>query len=154
MFNLISQVSPIEYGHVLLIPKILERFPQRIGSSSFLLAQHGCAYYLSVPFPIEKAPTQKITINGGGMKISKLLNYPVRGLVFESGNSIEDLSIVVSDSSISLQENNIPYNVLIADSGKRIFLLPQYLAVNLGVSTGKKQNIVALSSTIVGGENP
>ncbi|KAF9597007.1 hypothetical protein IFM89_014721 [Coptis chinensis] len=77
-----------------------------------------------------------------------------RGLVFESGNSIENLSIVVSDSSICLQENNIFYNVLIADSGKRIFLLPQSLAANLGISTGKKQNIVALSSTIVGGENP
>ncbi|KAF9620349.1 hypothetical protein IFM89_011084 [Coptis chinensis] len=31
-------VSPIEYGHVLLIPKILERFPQRIDRQSFLLA--------------------------------------------------------------------------------------------------------------------
>lgn len=148
-------VSPIEYGHVLLIPKILERFPQRIDRQSFLLALnmaaeagnpyfrlgynslgafatinhlHFQAYYLSVPFPIEKAPTRKITINGGGVKISELLNYPVRGLVFESGNSIEDLSIAVSDSSICLQENNIPYNVLIADSGKRIFLLPQCYA--------------------------
>ncbi|KAF9590302.1 hypothetical protein IFM89_033710 [Coptis chinensis] len=31
-------VSPIEYGHVLLIPKILERFSQRIDRQSFLLA--------------------------------------------------------------------------------------------------------------------
>ncbi|KAF9622268.1 hypothetical protein IFM89_030310 [Coptis chinensis] len=89
------------------------------------------AYYLSVPFPIEKAPTRKITINGGGVKISELLNYPVRGIAFESGNSIEDLSITVSDSSICLQENNIFYNVLIADSGKRIFLLPQMASGSL-----------------------
>ncbi|KAF9588225.1 hypothetical protein IFM89_008433, partial [Coptis chinensis] len=54
-----------------------------------------------------------------------------RGIAFESGNSIEDLSIAVSDSSICLQENNIFYNVLIADSGKRIFLLPQMASGSL-----------------------
>ncbi|KAF5202806.1 Gdp-l-galactose phosphorylase [Thalictrum thalictroides] len=148
-------VSPIEYGHVLLIPKILERFPQRIDRESFLLALHMAAevgnpyfrlgynslgafatinhlhfqaYYLYVPFPIEKAPTRKITTNCGHVKISELLNYPVKGLVFEGGHSIENLSIAVSESCICLQENNIPYNVLIADSGKRIFMLPQCYA--------------------------
>lgn len=84
------------------------------------------AYYLAVPFPIEKAPTGKTTTFNGGVKISEILNYPVRGLVFESGSSaIEDLSNAVSDSCICLQDNNIPYNVLISDSGRRIFLLPQ-----------------------------
>ncbi|GFZ04948.1 GDP-L-galactose phosphorylase 1 [Actinidia rufa] len=149
-------VSPIEYGHVLLIPRILECLPQRIDRESFLLALHMAAeagnpyfrlgynslgafatinhlhfqaYYLAVPFPIEKAPTRKkITTLNGGVKISDLLNYPVRGLVFEGGNSLEDLSNAVSDSSICLQGNNIPYNVLISDSGKRIFLLPQCYA--------------------------
>ncbi|XP_057461727.1 GDP-L-galactose phosphorylase 2-like [Actinidia eriantha] len=148
-------VSPIEYGHVLLIPRILECLPQRIDRESFLLALHMAAeagnpyfrlgynslgafatinhlhfqaYYLAVPFPIEKAPTRKITTLNGGVKISELLNYPVRGLVFEGGNSLEDLSNAVSDSSICLQCNNIPYNVLISDSGKRIFLLPQCYA--------------------------
>jgi len=33
-------VSPIEYGHVLLIPRVLERLPQRIDPDSFLLALH------------------------------------------------------------------------------------------------------------------
>ncbi|GMP65270.1 hypothetical protein CsSME_00026138 [Camellia sinensis var. sinensis] len=33
-----QQVSPIEYGHVLLIPRILECLPQRIDKDSFLLA--------------------------------------------------------------------------------------------------------------------
>ncbi|KAL3625109.1 Phosphate metabolism transcription protein [Castilleja foliolosa] len=33
-------VSPIEYGHVLLIPRILECLPQRIDRKSFLLALH------------------------------------------------------------------------------------------------------------------
>ncbi|CAH1451006.1 unnamed protein product [Lactuca virosa] len=154
-------VSPIEYGHVLLIPRILERLPQRIDHESLLLALymareagsqyfrlgynslgafatinhlHFQAYYLGVPFPIEKAPTRKITdFNGndnGGVVISEIFNYPVRGLVYEggSGSSLEDLSNAVADSCICLQDNNIPYNVLISDSGRRIFVLPQCYA--------------------------
>ncbi len=78
-----------------------------------------------MPFPIEKAPTEKISSSDGGVKISKLLNYPVRGLVFEGGNTLQDLSNTVSDACICLQDHNIPYNVLIADCGRRIFLFPQ-----------------------------
>ncbi|KAK9048811.1 hypothetical protein SSX86_032220 [Deinandra increscens subsp. villosa] len=148
-------VSPIEYGHVLLIPRILECLPQRIDHESLLLALymaseagnpyfrlgynslgafatinhlHFQAYYLAVRFPIEKAPTGKITEFNGGVVISEILNYPVRGLVFEGGYSLEDLSNAVSDSCICLQDNNIPYNVLISDSGTRVFLLPQCYA--------------------------
>ena len=83
------------------------------------------AYYLGVPFPIEKAPTKKIMTLKDGVIISELLKYPVRGLVFEGGNTLQSLSNSVSDACICLQENNIPYNILIADCGQRIFLLPQ-----------------------------
>ncbi|KAK7300050.1 hypothetical protein RJT34_10882 [Clitoria ternatea] len=148
-------VSPIEYGHVLLIPRIFERYPQRIDRESFLLALHMAAeadnpyfrlgynslgafatinhlhfqaYYLAVPFPIEKAPTKKIANLNGGVKMSELLKYPVRGLVFEDGDTLEDLSNVVSDACICLQTNNIPFNVLISDCGKQVFLLPQCYA--------------------------
>ncbi|XVF33955.1 hypothetical protein REPUB_Repub18cG0015800 [Reevesia pubescens] len=150
-----GEVSPIEYGHVLLIPRILECLPQRIDHESFLLALymaaeagnpyfrlgynslgafatinhlHVQAYYLAVPFPIEKAPTKKLTTLNGGVIISELLKYPVRGLVFEGGNTLQNLSDNVSDACISLQDNNIPYNVLISDCGNRIFLLPQCYA--------------------------
>ncbi|KAH9611473.1 hypothetical protein KSS87_003322 [Heliosperma pusillum] len=148
-------VSPIEYGHVLLIPHIFECLPQRIDHDSFLLALHMAveagspyfrlgynslgafatinhlhfqAYFLAMPFPIEKAPTKKITTTNHGVKIFHLLKYPVRGLVFEGGDSLQDLAKVVSDSCIFLQDTNIPYNVLIADSGRRVFLLPQCYA--------------------------
>ncbi|KZV44491.1 GDP-L-galactose phosphorylase 1 [Dorcoceras hygrometricum] len=148
-------VSPIDYGHVLLIPRILECLPQRIDRESFLLALymaveagnpyfrvgynslgafatinhlHFQAYYLATPFPIERAPSKKITTTKDGVKISDILNYPVRGLVFEGGNSLEALSNAVSDACICLQQNNIPHNVLITDSGKRIFLFPQCYA--------------------------
>ena len=80
---------------------------------------------MQVPFPIEKASTKKTTNLNGGVKISELLKYPVRGLVFEGGDTLQDLSNAVADACICLQDNNIPYNVLISDCGKRIFLLPQ-----------------------------
>ena len=36
-------VSPIEYGHVLLVPRLLDRLPQRIQSDTLLLALHMAA---------------------------------------------------------------------------------------------------------------
>lgn len=80
---------------------------------------------MALPFPIEKAPTKKIVKLNGGVKISKLVNYPVRGLVFEGGQTLDDLGNTVSEACISLQHNNIPYNVLISDCGRRVFLIPQ-----------------------------
>ncbi|VFQ72444.1 unnamed protein product [Cuscuta campestris] len=150
-------VSPIEYGHILLIPKVLDCFPQRIDRDSFLLALHMAAeasnpyfrvgynslgafatinhlhfqaYYLAVPFPIEKAPTRIVTTAAaaGNVKIFEILNYPVRGLVFDGASSLDEMANVVSSSCICLQENNIPFNVLISDMGKRVFLLPQCYA--------------------------
>ncbi|XP_061946874.1 GDP-L-galactose phosphorylase 2-like [Populus nigra] len=152
-------VSPIEYGHVLLIPQVLNCLPQRIDHGSFLLSLHMAkeaadpffrvgynslgafatinhlhfqAYYLAAPFPVEKAPTRRIMTmkspQDEGVIVSQLLNYPVRGLVFEGGNTVQDLSDSVASSCIFLQNNNIPFNVLIADCGRRIFLFPQCYA--------------------------
>lgn len=150
-------VSPIEYGHVLLVPRVLDRLPQRIDQDSFLLALymaaeannpyfrlgynslgafatinhlHFQAYYLAAPFPIERAPTARVPYGRkkGGVKVYELTKFPVRGLVFELGNSMEDLSEAVANACIHLQDENIPYNVLIADRGSRVFVLPQCFA--------------------------
>ncbi|XP_021755014.1 GDP-L-galactose phosphorylase 2-like [Chenopodium quinoa] len=152
-------VSPIEYGHVLLIPRIFDCLPQRIGHASFLAALyfakeaadpffrvgynslgafatinhlHFQAYYLQVPFPAEKAPTQVISeaqdITRNGVVISQVLKYPVRGFVFEGGNTIQELSDAVANSCIRLQSTNVPFNILISGCGKRILLFPQCYA--------------------------
>jgi GDP-L-galactose phosphorylase len=85
-----------------------------------------------VPFPVEKAPTKKIplakSVLKSGVKVSKLRNFPVRGLVFERGNTLKDLADVVTNACIWLQDNNVPFNVLISDSGRRIFLFPQVIS--------------------------
>lgn len=76
-------------------------------------------------FPIEKAPSKKITDFNCGVEVYEILDYPVRSLVFEGGNSLKDLSNIVADTCICLQDHNIPYNVLISESGKRVFVIPQ-----------------------------
>lgn len=80
-------VSPIEYGHVLLVPKVLEKLNQCLCPETLLLALqfareannpyfrvgfnslgayatinhlHFQAYYLAAPMPIERAPTEPI----------------------------------------------------------------------------------------------
>ncbi|KAG0540589.1 hypothetical protein BDA96_03G422200 [Sorghum bicolor] len=149
------EVSPIGYCHALLTPKIQDCLPQRIDQESFLIAMyvarearnpffrvgynslggfatinhlHFQAYYLRVQYPVEKATTEKLTSLGNGVSIFHLLDYPVSGFLFKGGASLEDLSDVVSKVCIFLQENNRPFNVLISESGKRVFLLPQCYA--------------------------
>lgn len=90
---------------------------------------------MSAPFPVEKAPTERIPIAknhyDNGVKVSRLLNYPVRALVYKGGDTLKDLSDMVSGACICLQENNIPFNVLISDLGKKIFLFPQVMSILL-----------------------
>ncbi|KAJ4766375.1 GDP-L-galactose phosphorylase 1 [Rhynchospora pubera] len=154
-------VSPIEYGHVLLIPRVLDCVPQQIDQDGILLALHMAAeasnpyfrlgynslgafatinhlhfqaYYLNIQLPVEKAQMEMITQRGlrpeseKGVKVSRLMNYPVRGLVFSEGNTVGDLADVVSKACICLQQNNIPFNVLISDRGRQIYLFPQCYA--------------------------
>uniref|UniRef100_A0A0A9CMT4 GDPGP1-like N-terminal domain-containing protein n=1 Tax=Arundo donax TaxID=35708 RepID=A0A0A9CMT4_ARUDO len=96
---ILINVSPIGYCHVLLIPKIQDCLPQRIDQESFLLAMyvarearnpffrvgynslggfatinhlHFQAYYLKVQYPVEKAPTEKLTTLGNGVSFAQL----------------------------------------------------------------------------------
>ncbi|MCO5603573.1 hypothetical protein L7F22_057724 [Adiantum nelumboides] len=153
----IINVSPIEYGHVLLVPKIADRIPQRIDKDSLHLAinmaveaqnpffrlgynslgafatinhLHFQAYYLAAPFPVERASSIPLVSRkmNNGVKISELTDYPVRGLVFESADSVEELASSVGKCCSILQDKNIPYNLLIADCGSLIYLFPQCYA--------------------------
>ncbi|XP_020271055.1 GDP-L-galactose phosphorylase 2-like [Asparagus officinalis] len=150
-------VSPIGHGHVLLIPRIKNLLPQRIDQESFLLAfylsreagspyfkvgynslgafatinhLHFQAFYLPMLLPAEKAITDTVTTLGNGVRVLRLVNYPVKGIAFECGDnsSIQDLAATISNACIYLQDNNHPYNVLISDLGKRVFLFLQNYA--------------------------
>eukprot|EP01018_Ginkgo_biloba_P015022 Gb_38253 [translate_table: standard] len=154
---IVINVSPIEYGHALLVSCVLDGLPQSIDHDSFLLSLHMTAeagntsfrlgynslgafvtinhlhfqaYYMALQCPVERAPSKRVPwkFEKTGVKIFELCDCPMRGIVFEGGNTLEDLSIVVANSCVCLQVNNIPYNVLIADCGKRIFLFPRCYA--------------------------
>ncbi|KAL4442130.1 hypothetical protein ABPG77_011391 [Micractinium sp. CCAP 211/92] len=188
-------VSPIEYGHVLLVPRALDNLPQLVGPDTLLLALqfareadnpyfrlafnslgaygtinhlHFQAYYLAAPFAMERAPTAPLdlpaleraaaaathggadddckpcdaapaaaSISGapskarrrpGGVRIDRLLEYPVRTLVFEAGDSLAELAELVGTACQRLTAANVPHNLFIADCGARVFLFPNCFA--------------------------
>ncbi|KAJ1441337.1 hypothetical protein SESBI_01479 [Sesbania bispinosa] len=127
----VDKVSPIEYGHVLLIPRIFECLPQRIDHASFLLALHMAAEAGN--------PYFRVGYNSlGAFATIKPSSLSVRGLVFEGGHTLDDLANIVSEACICLQHNNIPFNVLISDCGRQIFLLPQCYAEKQALGERKK----------------
>lgn len=146
-------VSPIEYGHVLLVPRILDCLPQRVDRHVVHLALHMAAesgnkhfrlgfnslgayatinhlhfqgYYLYQDFPVELAATRPIADAGHGVVISETVDYPVRLLVVESSaQKFKHLAGVLASICCRFQEQNLPFNILICDSGRRVFVVPQ-----------------------------
>jgi GDP-L-galactose phosphorylase len=151
-------VSPIEYGHVLLVPRVMDCLPQVVCCGSLLLALnflkqvnnayfrigfnslgaygtinhlHFQAYYLASPFPIERADTSPVPglrRASGAVTISQLSGYAVRGLVFEARGSLGALAETVGAACRRLTDANVPHNLFIVDRGARIFLLPNAFA--------------------------
>mmetsp|Transcript_19561 Transcript_19561/g.66535 ORF Transcript_19561/g.66535 Transcript_19561/m.66535 type:complete len:427 (-) Transcript_19561:252-1532(-) len=148
-------VSPIEYGHVLLVPRVTQCLPQRIRGDVLNLAVHMAVesnnpyfrigynslgayasinhlhfqgYYLSGAFPIERASTGPVPAKLMGpdvrARVERTHNFPVRCIVFELGASMEDLTDTVARACERMQQENIPFNLFIADMGCRIFLIP------------------------------
>ena len=106
-------VSPIEYGHVLLVPRALDRLTQIVDEQSMLLSLeftaaignpyfrlgynslgayatinhlHFQGYYLMAPYPVERVPTRPLEgcpFGDDMIRVSELVHYPVRGWVFE-----------------------------------------------------------------------
>lgn len=121
-------VSPIEYGHILLIPKVLDHLPQCITSESMLLALqftasvdnpyfrlgynslgayatinhlHFQGYYLMAPYPVERAITEPLSETHSlksVIKVSQLIGYPVKGWVFEMMATLDDCLIPMASA--------------------------------------------------------
>lgn len=151
-------VSPIEYGHVLLVPRVMDCCPQVVDCGSLLLALnflkqvnnayfrigfnslgaygtinhlHFQAYFLAAPFPIERASTRPVPglrRSSGSVSISQLSGYAVRGLVFETTSSLSALASSVGQACRLLTDANVPHNLFIVDRGARVFLLPNAFA--------------------------
>jgi len=155
-------VSPIEHGHVLLVPRVLDFLPQQatpetvltclafvkaannpyfragfnsLGAYGTINHLHFQAYYLHAPFPIERAPTVPLEAEAASRKRSRdaakvlrLADYPVNALVYEAGSCLEELATMVGSACMRLAEANIPHNLIVADQGARVFLIPQCFA--------------------------
>lgn len=158
----IINVSPIEYGHVLLVPRVLDRITQIVNESTMNLALqftsaignpyfrlgynslgafatinhlHFQGYFLTAPYPVELAPTKTIVssaLNDPFVRVSRLVDYPVRGWVFEMADSFDQslkhVASAVGRVCQKLQAMNVPHNLLICDCGARVFLWPQCYA--------------------------
>lgn len=146
-------VSPIEYGHVLLVPRILDCLPQRLDRDVIHLALHMAAesdnkhfrlgfnslgayatinhlhfqgYYLYQDFPVELAATRPVADCGNGVVISETVDYPVRLLVAETTTlRLAHLAGVLSSVCGRFQDQDQPFNILICDCGRRVFVVPQ-----------------------------
>ena len=93
----------------------------------------GCCvqgYYLQAPFAVERAPTVPLPGYTGSrrlkdVRVFQLVEYPVRGLVFECGQNLPD---IVAEVCVRLQEANIAHDLFIVDCGMQVFLYPSGFA--------------------------
>ena len=65
-----------------------------------------------------------LTGAAGAGQVSRLVNYPVNGFVVEGGD-MEEVAALVGRACVLMQQQNIPHNLLITDSGARVFIWPQ-----------------------------
>eukprot|EP00887_Chlorella_sp_A99_P001894 scaffold18.g1894.t1 len=115
-------VSPIEYGHVLLVPRALDELRQLVTPAAMRLALQFAreGYYLAAPFAIERAPTRPLPPPAGGprarggVRVSALAEYPMADAI---GRACQRLTAA-----------NVPHNMFIADCGARVFLYPNCFA--------------------------
>ncbi|GFR49176.1 hypothetical protein Agub_g11199 [Astrephomene gubernaculifera] len=198
-------VSPIDYGHVLLVPRVLQQLPQALDCGTVLLALqfarelgsphfrvgynslgafatinhlHFHSYYLPLPMPCEGAeavplpgklawpavgggdgragtamlPPRKRRFDDGAegadgaaegavaaVRVSRLVNYPVNAFVVEATSSstssaaaswcgLEAVAAVVGTAAERMQAVNQPFNLLVSDAGRRVFVFPQCYA--------------------------
>lgn len=81
--------------------------PHADGSDAAPLLQ---AYYLIAPFPIERFETTRVRNerHAGGTVVSRLVDYPVRSLVFAAGNNLQELATEVGNACVRLQVHHTP----------------------------------------------
>lgn len=90
----------------------------------FPLMMQAC--YFPSPLPVELAPVDTFFRDGRrGMCISCVTDYPIKTLLFESNQKVKIMVEVLVEICSCLQEKSIPYNLLISDCGKKMFLFLQ-----------------------------
>ncbi|KAK1304463.1 GDP-L-galactose phosphorylase 1 [Acorus calamus] len=95
------------------------------------------ACYFANLLPVEFLPVVSVydRFPEKGVRISEVANYPMKALVFEAGQSLKVFVKVVAKICSYLQDQSIPFNLLITDCGRKIFLFLQVGLPNVGKST-------------------
>ncbi|KAJ4702976.1 GDP-L-galactose phosphorylase 1 [Melia azedarach] len=155
---IIINATPVEYGHVFLIPcgsdrlymdaisfEMILRAAVEINNYSFRLF-YDCSspatshpYFQACYFP-DHLPVELMAIDtffsGGqrGIHVSTVINYPIKTLLFEYTHNTKMAMEVISEICSYLREKHIPHNLLISGCGKKIFLFLQKLANSCNLS--------------------
>merc|ERR1711990_590669 len=81
-----------------------------LGAYASINHLHFQGYFLNAPFPVERVETEYLQTFGSkgdrDLRVSKLLDYPVRAMVFELGADLKELAMEVSHAC------NVPEEVL------------------------------------------
>lgn len=134
---IIINVSPLEFGHCLIIPQVNQSFPQAITTFGLTLSleclllskhpgfrvgfnslcalasvnhQHYHCYYFDQQLPVEKCNTFKLSNS-----IYELIDWPVRGFVFQlDGQTISSFVKTIKTITKFFQEAEIAHNLLMS----------------------------------------
>ncbi|XP_042502642.1 GDP-L-galactose phosphorylase 1-like isoform X2 [Macadamia integrifolia] len=160
----IVNANPVEYGHVFLVPRGLNSLSQlmdaralemvarvsvEINNSSFRVfydysssANHPYfqACYFANPLPVELMSV--VAIHGGqkleGLHIYEVKDYPVKAFLFIGNGNLKILIEVVVNICSWLQDQMVPYSMLISDCGTKMYLFPKIFGGNTCVWIGKE----------------
>ncbi|XP_043702660.1 GDP-L-galactose phosphorylase 1-like isoform X2 [Telopea speciosissima] len=146
----VVNANPVEYGHVFLVPhglnslsqlmdaralEMVTRVAVEINNCSFRVfydyssANHPYfqACYFANPLPVELMPV--VTIHGRqkleGLHIYEVKDYPVKAFLFIGNGNLKMLIEVVAQICSWLQDQKVPYSLLISDCGTKMYLFPQ-----------------------------
>lgn len=96
------------------------------------------ACYFANPLPVELVPVVPVIGNWQerGMHVFEVSDYPIKTLLFKGKDDFRMLVTMVSEICSSLQDQQIPFNLLISECSTKIFLFPQVIYLVL-LNTGK-----------------
>lgn len=154
--------TPVEYGHVFLLQQdgnftelldsamhvsadinnsSLRIFFDSPSSSSDLIYFEAC--HFANDLAVELMPTISVFdgLTDEGIGIFEIVNYPLKTMMFtyEKKNDFGFFIDVVSKICSCLQHQNVGFNLLISDSGRKVFMFFQ-----VGISSAKYRKLSAL----------
>ncbi|EOY25553.1 Mannose-1-phosphate guanylyltransferase, putative isoform 4 [Theobroma cacao] len=147
----IINVTPVEYGHVFLVPcttnrlyqfldprsvELVTRVAAEINNCSFRVFYDCCrpnrsnvyfqACYFPDPLPVEFRPVDTVYSGGRrGIHICSVIDYPIKTLSFQTTHNLKIMAAAICEICSHLEEKNVQYNLMITDSGKKILLFLQ-----------------------------